>query len=237
MINIVCWLWGQPDDALHPRKQMRFGPEHVNTLYSMLNRHIRCAWRLTCITDRPQGIRQEVRCLPLWDDLRHMGGCFTRLKAFSVSMADIIGPDFFSIDLDVVITADITQLLQDTINAHDFKIWGDTNPTTPYNGSFFYMKAGARRQVWDKFDPKVSPALARQRKYYGTDQAWIGYALGPHEAKWGLADGVYSFRVHFQEGRRRVLTGNEKIVFFHGCNDPSKPETIAVAPWVARHWR
>lgn len=236
MINLVTFKWDPPAGKLHPRKGIAFGAQHVNRLYSMLSRHISEPFQLTCITDKIMGIREEVRCVPLWNDLRDMGGCYTRLKLFSPEMAELIGEDFFSIDLDTLILKDITSLLEGA-KAHEFKAWGDTNPTTPYNGSFFYMKAGARKQVWEKFHKVRSPEAGRQARHVGTDQAWIGACLGPNEAKWTKADGVYSYRCHFKMENRYRLNGEEKIIFFHGSEDPSKPETQKQAPWIAQHWQ
>lgn len=243
IVNIVCWKWKQPGDALHPRKAIKFGPDHVNHLHTMIAANLKEPFQLHCITDDGAGLKPEINIIPLWDDFRAMGGCYTRLKVFHEDMADLIGQDFFSIDLDVLITGDITDLINHTRSNYDFKIWGDTNPTTPYNGSFFYMKAGARRQVYHDFHPVTSPAEGIKRKYVGTDQAWIGACLGPHESKWTTADGVFSFRVHFgprmtrTPNKRDRLLGDERIIFFHGSNDPSKPKTWAQAPWVRQFWK
>lgn len=236
MINIVCWKW-EPKDGIHPRKGIKFTAKHVNVLQSMLERHLSSPFKLHCFTDKPADISEKVNVIPLWDTHRNMGGCYTRLRSFSLEMKDLIGPDFFSIDLDTIILQDITDLFEGTRLNHDFKIWGDTNPTTPYNGSFYYMKSGCKRQVWETFDPATAARKTRIRGYVGTDQAWIGFCLGEKESKWGLDDGIYSYRCHFQQLKRTALSGQEKIIFFHGSHDPSKPTTQAIVPWVKEHWR
>jgi hypothetical protein len=238
MINIVTWKW-EPTakDGLHPKKRIRFTAEHVNIMHSMLTRNLRKPFRMHCITDNAEGIIPKVNCVPLWDDHRDLGGCYVRLKSFSNWFSSIVGPDFFSIDLDTVILQDITRLLERTRDRHEFRIWADTNPTTPYNGSFYYLRTGMRAKVWDTFDPVDSPKRARMLGYVGTDQAHISAALGRNEAKWTRNDGVYSYRCHFQERKRTELNGDEQIVFFHGSHDPSKSETQAIVPWVKDHWR
>lgn len=237
MLNIVCWKWRPLDGKLHHRKEIFFTAEHVNILQSMLKRNIKRDFQLFCITDDPEGIDPSVKTIPLWDDNRSLGGCFVRLKMFSSKMEDLIGKDFFSIDLDTVIVSDITQLLEDTRRNHDFKMWGDTHPRTPYNGSFIYMKAGKRSKVWQTFNPLTSPSARLKHGYVGTDQAWIGVCLGEREAKWGTRDGIYSYRVHFKQQGRFNLNGDEKIIFFHGSSDPSKKDTQAQAGWIKQHWR
>jgi hypothetical protein len=115
-----------------------------------------------------------------------------------------------------------------------FVIWGDTNPQTLYNGSMILMDAGARPQVWNDFDPKKSPELARAAGNFGSDQAWISYRLGPGEAKWSRRDGVYSFRNEIQRIAGR-LPEDARIVMFHGAHDPWGPVPQKLG-WVKRHW-
>jgi hypothetical protein len=97
------------------------------------------------------------------------------------------------------------------------------------------MTAGARKQVWDRFDPETSPRKAKAAGCWGSDQGWISYCLGPGEARWGKADGVYSFRNHLKSATRQ-LPGNARVVFFHGSTDPWTPGLSAQYPWVAQHW-
>ena len=115
-----------------------------------------------------------------------------------------------------------------------FVIWGDTNPQTLYNGSMMLLSAGARRQVWDRFDPDSSPAKAKGSGNFGSDQAWISYSLGKGEAKWTRQDGVYSFRNEIQRGGG-LLPANARIVMFHGVVDPWSAAAQRL-PWVRQHW-
>ena len=49
MATVLCMKWGR-----------RYGPDYVNTLYSMLRRHLSVGHRLVCLTDDQGGIRPEV---------------------------------------------------------------------------------------------------------------------------------------------------------------------------------
>ncbi len=237
MINFVCWKWQNLDGSPARRKDIYFTDDHVNRLRSMIERNLKAPFKLHCITDNGNGIDARVNVIPLWDEYREMGGCYTRLKMFHPSMADLIGPDFFSIDLDTVIMGDITPLVTEARANHEFKIWGDTSPGTPYNGGFQYLKAGTRAKVYNDFDPRRAVGLRKELGYIGTDQAWIAACLGSNEAKWSTDDGVYSFRVHYKNIGRFELYGNETIVFFHGSSDPSKESTQQLAGWIGQHWR
>lgn len=231
-LTVVCWRW-------EPFKGYRsiFGPETVCVLRAMVARHYRQPHRFVCITDRPEDT-PDVETIRLWDDFADIpsphGGknpsCYRRLRAFSAEMADVLGPRFVSIDLDCVITGNLEPLWH---RHEDFVCWGDTNPNNAYNGSMFLMTAGARRQVWEQFDPVTSPREAKAAGKFGSDQAWISHVLGPHEARWTKADGVYSFRNDLR--RAGQLPSNARVCFFHGQYDPWSPQVQHVE-WIRAHY-
>jgi hypothetical protein len=150
---------------------------------------------------------------------------------FAPDAGETFGPRFVSLDIDCVIVRDMIPVWD---REEPFVIWGDTNPQTLYNGSMMLLKAGARPQVWEKFDPKTSPAKAQASGNFGSDQAWISYCLGKGEAKWTQADGVFSFRNEIQR-KGGALPGHARIVMFHGNIDPWHREAQRL-PWVRQHW-
>ncbi len=234
MLTVVCWKWKAP----HGYRSTFLG-EHVNVLRNMVKRHYNGKHRFICMTDDPSGIdRARVKVLPLWDDHsaiespygKSNPSCYRRLRMFSDEARDYFGDRFVSIDLDCVITSDVTPLWD---RPEDFVIWGNTNPTTPYNGSMMLLKAGSRSRVWTEFDPVESPKLAKKLKYFGSDQAWISACLGPNESIWTKNDGVHSFRNQIQ---RAGLQPNSRIVFFHGVHDPWDAD-IQKLSWVREHWQ
>lgn len=234
-MEFVCFKWKPPT---HYRSV--FCASAVNTLDSMLARNYRKPYRLTCITDDPAGIHPNIRTIPLWDDYSklpspHGNGypsCYRRLRLFSSEAEQLIGPRFVVMDLDVLITGDITHLFPEDI---DFKIWGDTARGTPYNGSLWMLKAGSRTKVWDEFNPETSPKQSLARGYIGSDQGWIAVALGPNEQKWGPRDGIYSYRNHIQRGGF-LMPANARIIMFHGNVDPWSPQAQRIS-WVRKHYR
>jgi hypothetical protein len=204
-------------------------------------RHYRKPHRVICVTDDPKGIDSAITIVPLWKDLAeiqnphggHQPSCYRRLKAFSAQAADWFGPRFVSVDLDCVITANMAPLWDRT---EDFIIWGSqTDKRAWYNGSMWMMTAGARKQVWDTFNPRFSPGQARRAGHFGSDQGWIGHCLGKKEATWGQTDGVYSFRVHLNNGSIPPPS-HTRIVFFHGRYDPWHPHCQEI-PWIAENYR
>src|SRR5262245_42069244 len=193
MVTFVCWKWKPPEGY-----RSTFGPETVHVLRAMINRHYPHPHEFVCITDDPKDL-DGVQTLRLWNDYASVPSpsgprnpsCYRRLRLFDPEMADIIGSRIFSLDLDLVIVNDITTLVD---RPEPFVIWGDTNPTTFYNGSLMLLTAGARAHLWTEFDPVESPRRASAAGHFGSDQGWISYRLGPNEPKWTTADGVYSFR-------------------------------------------
>jgi hypothetical protein len=236
-ITFVCWRWTPPANY-----RSKFSPATVATLRSMIARHYHGPFEMVCVTDRTNEVPQGVRAVQLWDDFKHVpsphGGaypsCYRRLKLFSEFGRTVIRtPRFAWIDLDVVITGDITPLFQ---IKEDFKMYGDTARGTPYNGSLLYNRLGTRPQLWDSFDPRQSPKLGRDRRYIGSDQAWIAVCLGPNEPKFTATDGVYSYRNQILPKGGHLPSG-ARIVVFHGAHDPWSQSVQARHVWIAKHYR
>lgn len=233
-LSVVTWKWA-------PRAGYRsqFTANTVNVLRRMVARNYPHPHRFICVTDDTDGLDPQVEVIPDWKDFvtlqsPHGGNnpaCYRRLRMFSPDIGKVFGNRFVSLDIDCVITRDLTPVWN---RPEDFVIWGDTNPQTLYNGSMILMTAGARSQVWNDFDPKRSPDLARSAGNFGSDQAWISYRLGPGEAKWTRHDGVYSFRNEIMRMGNR-LPEEARIVMFHGAHDPwgAVPQKIG---WVKRYW-
>lgn len=236
MLDVICWKW-RPK----PGYRSKFNSQHVNVLRSMVERNYRKPHRFSCITDDPRGLDPRIRALPLSNELTHLKNpsfhdgpnCYPRLWAFSEEAKDVIGPRFVSFDIDIVITGDLVPVLD---RPEDFIIWGDTAPSTWYNGSMWMMTAGARKHVWERFDPQTSPQLANASGQRGSDQGWISYCLGPNEATWTTSDGIYSFRNHVMKRKGYELPQNAKVVVFHGAYDPWDRKAQRQA-WVKNHWK
>lgn len=233
-LSVVCWKW----QSIHGYRT-RFTAEHVNTLRAMVARHCTLPHEFVCVTDDARDLDERIRVVPLWDDYAEVrsphGGvnpaCYRRLKAFALGAGRLLGRRIVSVDLDAVIVDNVDTLWD---RPEDFVIWGNVLKKTPYNGSMWLLKAGARAQVWQRFDPVQSPRLTLREKYNGSDQAWISYVL-PDEATWTAHDGVLSFRQDVP--LRGPLPPGAKIVFFNGHTDPWTRGVADQYPWVKEHYR
>lgn len=229
-LTVVCWKW-KPHDTYHSV----FTADHVNRLASMVGRNLHRPYEFVCVTDDAEGIASHIKTLPLDPVLSQQTharrpNCYRRLKAFSEDAGEWLGCDrLMSIDLDCVITGDITPLTRRT---EDFVIFGDTAKGTPYNGSLWLLKAGSRPQVWNAFDPEASPLQTKAMNIIGSDQAWIAACLGPNEAKFGTQDGIYSY-ARDVKANGGTLPADARIVFFIGPYDPAR----CLFPWAEKHYR
>lgn len=241
MLSVVCWRWKTPGF------RSDYTAERVNIFASMVRRHYHHPHRLICITDDAEGLDSSIEVVPLWDDYRHVpsphgGGhpsCYVRLKAFAPEMRDILGERFVSVDLDCVITGDLTPLWSRT---EDFVIWhhaipspGKNGPRNRINGSMWMMTAGARAEVWERFTSAASGVEAYRAGFHGSDQGWMQYVMGL-QAGWTDEDGVYSFKYEVLRNHNGALPENARIVMFHGKPDPWDAEAMR-HPWVGRHYR
>lgn len=237
MLTVVTWKWATP-----PGYRSVFTGATVNALKSMIAKHYPDPHRFVCVTDDASGFDADIDVVPSWHDFATVWSphgnpsrypsCYRRLRAFHPDIQRHFGPRFVQLDLDCVVTGDLRPLWN---RPEAFVIWGDTNPRTLYNSSMILMTAGSRPQVWHEFDPRVSPVKAKAAGNHGSDQAWISYCLGPGEAKWTRADGVYSFRNELAHDLK-YLPPDARIVFFHGQHDPWGEYAQRNCPWVRTHY-
>lgn len=233
-LTFVTWRW-QPK----PGYRSTYPVEAVYALHDMIARHYNHSFRFVCVTDRPHELT-DVEAIQLWPDLadvpspfgRSYPSCYRRLKVFAPDAGEMFGPRLVSMDLDMVILADITPLFD---RPEDFVIWGESDfSKQACNGSLWMLRTGSRPKVWTEFDPKTSPKVAASAGARGSDQAWLSYMLGK-EAKWGKKDGVYSFRKDIQRNGGQVPK-DARVIAFHGKTDPWGYQAMQL-PWIREHYR
>lgn len=236
--TFVTWLW-RPN----PGYRSAFKPEHVRILRNMLARHYLRPANFVVVTDQPEAIDPDIQTIRLWEqhgELESPHGrrnptCYRRLRMFAPDAAEVFGGErLVSLDLDTVIVRDVTPVFD---RPEEFVIFGKTDPRNDYNGSFQMLTVGARRKVWDVFNknPQAAIADAQRNKRFGSDQGIITNVLGQGEAVWGPADGVYSFRVHLQNGEK-PLPSNAALISFHGGQDPWGSRAMSL-DWCRRHYQ
>lgn len=231
MLTVVCWRWSTPG------YRSTFGPEAVNTLFSMVGRHYHAPFRFACVTNDGAGLDSRIEAVPDradFADIRSPHGagnpsCYRRLRIFGPDAAETFGPRIVSLDLDCVITGDLRPLWD---RPESFVGWQDPLHAWQINGSMMLLTAGAHPEVWEWFDPATSPAESLAAGYKGSDQGWVSQCLSD-AARWTRADGVLSYRI---DKCAAALPAGAKVVMFHGKLDPWSPEARRVS-WVRDNWR
>jgi hypothetical protein len=233
-LKIVCFKWKHKGgrELVSLKTVGEYEVDHVNRLYHAVERNLTIPHEFICITDDPTGI--ECKTLPMWDTYRELGGCYTRLFAFSEEMKQLIGDRFVMVDLDMVVVGSLDKLVSRKedfiINQYDVRRVLPDNKQV-YNGSLIMMDAGARQHVWKIFNQKTSLAIMQnQKRYIGSDQAWINYILGGNQPLFTKKDGVYRFQLLTN---KKKLPENACLVSFAGNADPSKSLDIE---WVKENW-
>lgn len=222
MLNVVTFKWHTPG------YRGKFTSAHVAMLARMVARYYPHPHRVICYTDDPKGIPPNVDARPLWNDFAKVpnptgGGrpsCYRRLKLFAPEMQKELEPRFVCLDLDCVITGDLSPLWN---RDEPLVMWKAPRNLWPYNGAMFLGSPYCAPEVWTEFDPIRSPRLTSAKGYRGSDQAWFSMILG-HRPVWTEQDGVYFLGAIPPYLRNRKPKG-ARITF----------TTAATAPWVSSY--
>lgn len=228
MLTVVCWRWGGV-----------FGPEYVNRLKLGLRKHLRLDHRLVCITDDATGIDVDVAVLPI----RHYTNtprCRRRMKQYDARFARALGERILSIDLDVVITGDLTPLVD---RPEPIVCW-KVGYAGVFSGSFVLYRFDALDGAYQLFaaDPVRYPRLV-QRRGVASDQAMLNAWLKTQPAIpfWTEADGI---RTYFGAGYEQLaylgigpsqpeLPSGTRLVVL-GSADKAAMDAVQY-PWVREH--
>jgi hypothetical protein len=234
-VTIATYYW---KDSSRRDRGYEFNPEHIRIWASMVNRHCSVPHRTVCVTDEPISV-DGVETIPM-DWSKHVTGTIcVRLMQHSPAMHSVLGDRVLSLDLDIVITGSIDHIVT---RREEFIIFRNPNFPAPgrsiFQGSIQLLTPGARRELYDDFDPVETPKYMNWR-FGGKEQAWIAERLEWTEATFDSTDGVYG------AGRLGdwndstvvdVLPANACIVTFPGAREPSQPEVQAKHKWVQEHY-
>lgn len=212
--QVICINWGT-----------KYGPRFINRLYAMVARNITPPFSFTCFTDTPEGVRPEVRCLPLPPlDVTmpvNTRGIWPKARLWGPSLGDLTGPVLF-MDLDVVVTGSIDEMF--TFGDPD-DIVLSRNVTNPFERlgqtSVFRFPVGKLVPLQEKFraNPQAVADEYRFEQRFVTRNAPGGVKLFP--SRW-----VRHFRRHctpvfpLNYWKAPKLEAGTKIVIFPGGFHP-----------------
>ncbi len=239
-LNVLCMKWGP-----------KYGGDYVNTLYSMVDRHLTLPWRMVCFTDRDDGVRQDVHCQPMPEiyvpEARQISP-WKKVSIFKPNLGGLSGKALF-LDLDVVVTGNL-----DAFATYSDKLAIPENWTQPGQGvgnsSVFTFEIGALTYIYDRYCETVDTLF----DHFPNSQTFVSRTAGEHgDLEYFPKEWVRSFKVDCMPGgvmnwiARPKLPDGAKVIAFHG--DPKPPDAaqglypgkwykhVRPTPWILDHWR
>jgi len=237
-LTVVCFYWY--DELAKCRNIYRYTPEHVFLVKRMLDRNLTVPHEFKCVTDNPEEFDGKIDTILLDKTTFVPGTRYAKLMLWRRDIGSIIGERMLYLDLDCVIADSLDPVVD---RSEDVVLWRNPNFQGPgkrrarYNTSIMLIKAGARPQLYEDFNPQRHPKQLR-RIWGGTDQAWISHKLSwTDEAYWTDKDGVYGAGrlKDVVAGVGTKLPQNARIVFFPGSRIPHMKEIQAQHPWITQY--
>ncbi len=240
MKNIVCMKWGE-----------KFSPVYVNTLASMVRRHLRSPYRFVCFTDNGNGLDSgiEVRPLPEMElDTALPERGWRKLTMLGPKLADLEGQALF-LDLDVLILDDLDPYFEypgEFLIVHE---WGFRDPVIG-NSSVFRFEIGKHGDVLDHF-LRNGEAVRQEHR---NEQAYLSHAIHRKGIlRYWPDEWCRSFKRHCMQPFPLCYflppkkPEGVKIVVFHGNPNPDRAVTgwigkgglraVRPAAWINDAWR
>lgn len=196
-MRVVCVHYGD-----------KYSVEYVRKLKSMVERHSDAEF--LCLSDSPMDFCDYV----IGNSV--MEGWWNKIQLFHPNF--LPGERFLYLDLDVVITDDITPILEREEKFVTIKDW--IYPT--YNSSAMLMTGGEHEHVYDLFIRNQEKAMSSCPQ---GDQQWITNYVS---ADLFSDDDFASFRMSGCEAEPKA-----RVVVFHGKPDPHEVK----GTWVEEHWK
>lgn len=241
--TVICMKWGT-----------RYGPEYVNRLYSMVQRHTRRPTRLVCYTDDVTGLDAGVETFPLpyivlpeskaWLPWR-------KLSLWQKKLEGVEGEALF-LDLDVVVTGSLDEFFDYEPGhfcvAHN---WTQRNERIG-NTSIFRFPVGKHSYIYDRTMNECDRVLSQHRN----EQIFISREI--NDMKFWPDEWCMSFKRSLLPRWPLnffvvpALPAETKVVAFPGKPDPDEAmdgrwplrhwyqalyKHVRPTPWIAEHWR
>ncbi len=241
--TVICMKWGT-----------RYGPDYVNRLYSMVQRHTARPTRVVCYTDDPGGIAAGVETFPLphielppaktWLPWR-------KLCLWQEHLEGVTGEALF-MDLDVVITGSLDEFF-DYEPGHFCVAQNWTQPHEKIgNTSIFRFPVGRHTYIYDR----IMNECDRVMRTHSNEQIFISREIT--DMKFWPAAWCVSFKRSLLPSWplnffvAPPLPAGTKVVAFPGKPDPDEAmdgrwprkhwyqffyKYVRPTPWIAENWR
>jgi hypothetical protein len=231
MLNVICLKFGT-----------KYGPEYVNNLYNMIQRHLTVPHRFICFTEDTQNLNSQIEIIPLPGN-ENLHGWWWKLYVFKQGHFNQGDINLF-IDLDMVIVNSIDKF----INYLPENFVGLENVNRVFNrypaslgSAVMKWPAETYTDIWTEFKKNSVAA----RKWPG-DQDWI-WKLHKNSIKFFPRDWIISYKWEarnikeivrengksvFKNIRNPEIPKDTSILAFHGTPDPHEvKDPIIVDNW------
>lgn len=203
-----------------------YNSDYVNKMYSMLKRHLKLDFEMWCITDDLTGIDENIICA--WPPMK-LSGCWNKLAIFQF-FNKASGDPVLYLDLDQVITDDITDLICPYIGSPQMVCYADHIEWMgcKFGSALMMFQPCDFYYIWDEFLANYDKAIQTQ----GGDQVYINTLINPdyiiyiNEFHPGA---IASFKYDLKQGD---LNDGVKLVNFHGHPKPHESDV----EWIKQHW-
>lgn len=231
MLNVICVKHGT-----------KYGPEYVNKLYNMVQRHLTMPYDFYCFTDNAKGIDLEVKIKTL-PDRPEITGWWWKTYMFQMGHFGPSDTNLF-FDLDMVIISNIDKLV--TYEPDCFVGLEDVgrvfNRPQKLGSAVLRWTSNRHSNIWDAIDLK--PGLTK--RYKGGDQDWI-WECSKQDIKFYPKTWIMSYKWEirnqselirrqdkwiFKESREPNIDKNTAVLAFHGTPDLEDVEDkIIIKNW------
>lgn len=196
----------------------KYGPEYVNRLYAMVRRALPGNWRFVCLTDDPQGIRDEVGIIDISDNPHR--GWWTKLALFD-PQTPFADETIFYLDLDTIIIGDLSFIEGLKVGFHVL----EHSFMPGYNSSVMLFDRAFAAPVFQRFQNSDAERLL-------SDQDWLEECMpGLDTFTHGLIRLYRSLDPEISSAELAETDG--RIVTF-----PTVPKPHQIQHgWATEHWR
>lgn len=198
----------------------KYGPEYVNRLYSMVERHLAVPHRFLCLTDDERGLAAGIRVISL--EQRGLIGWWHKIGLFKPP-GGLEDRRLIFLDLDTVILGNIDFLLD---YQGPFAILRDFYRPNGYGSAVMSIAPGYGRAIWDKLAEHPKLWMAE----FAGDQDFIRMCVDGADLWQDLYPGkIVSYKVDCGQG----IPADAAVVCFHG--EPKPPDLRPENP-IRRIW-
>ena len=230
-LNVICLKHGT-----------KYGPDYVNKLYNMIQRHLTVPNRFVCFTDNEQGLDPAIEVKKLPGD-QGLHGWWWKLYLFEKGLFPD-GDTILFFDLDMVIVDNIDKIVDYMPN--DFVGLEDVgrifNRAPKLGSAVMRWPANHYSHIWTEFNNNRVFA----QKWPG-DQDWI-WKICNQDIKFFPRQWIISYKwearnikeivrengkSRFKDIRNPTIPADTCVLAFHGTPDPHEVED----PIIVDNWR